>query len=72
MNAPECVELSNREFQVMQLIAQGLSNQEIAKKLTVSNHTVKSYIGRIKVKTEARNRVQIALWYFAHVEKRIG
>ena len=56
-------ELSSRELDTLNLIARGLSNQEIAAKLFISNNTVKTHVRNILFKLEAKNRndaVQIA------------
>lgn len=50
--------LSERELEVLQLIAQGLSNQEIAGKLFVAQSTVKKHINSIFGKLNARHRTQ--------------
>ena len=51
-------ELTRREVEVLKLIASGLSNQEIADALVLSNATVKTHINRIFYKTGARDRAQ--------------
>lgn len=50
--------LSQRELGVLGLIAQGLSNQEIAEKLFISLHTVKTHARRINSKLEVKSRTQ--------------
>jgi DNA-binding CsgD family transcriptional regulator len=52
------VGISKREYEVLELIAQGLSNQEIADKLFVSVSTVKTHTGNIFAKLDARRRTQ--------------
>lgn len=52
--------LSKRERQLMELIADGLSNQEIADQLYLSNSTIKKYVASLMRKIGANNRVQIA------------
>ena len=50
--------ISKREFDVLRLLGQGLSNQEIADKLFVSMNTVKTHTSRIFEKLEVKNRTQ--------------
>lgn len=50
--------ISKREYEVLELIAQGLSNQEIADKLFVSTSTVKTHISNIYSKLDARRRTE--------------
>jgi DNA-binding CsgD family transcriptional regulator len=50
--------ISNREYEVLELIAHGLSNQEIADKLFVSLHTVKTHSSNLFIKLEVRRRTQ--------------
>jgi ATP/maltotriose-dependent transcriptional regulator MalT len=50
--------LSKRELEVLQLIAEGLSNQEIAARLFVSLNTIKTHSSRIFEKLEVRRRTQ--------------
>jgi LuxR family maltose regulon positive regulatory protein len=50
--------LSDREKDVVKLMAQGLSNQEIAEKLFISLHTVKTHARKVNVKLGTRSRTQ--------------
>jgi len=49
--------LTQREVEILSLIAQGLTNGEIADRLFLSNHTIKTHINRIFAKTGSRDRV---------------
>jgi DNA-binding NarL/FixJ family response regulator len=49
--------LTHREVEILGLMAQGLTNPEIAERLFLSNHTVKTHINRIFAKTGSRDRV---------------
>jgi len=50
--------ISNREYEVLCEIARGLSNQEIASKLFVSESTIKTHVSNILVKLNAKRRTQ--------------
>lgn len=61
-NINKCL-FTEREFEVMEAISEGLSNKEIAKKLFISEGTVKNYITNIFQKTNLSHRTQIAIYY---------
>jgi DNA-binding NarL/FixJ family response regulator len=55
---PELTELTDRELEVMRLVARGLSNPEIAQELIIGDATVKTHVARILQKLDLRDRVQ--------------
>jgi len=59
--APRLDVLTEREREVLGLVAQGLSNDEIAPALTVTMHTVKAHIGALRSKLHARHRAQLVI-----------
>lgn len=56
-------EISEKELKVISLVAEGLSNKEIAKELFLSEGTVRNYISNILDKTGLRDRTQLAVRY---------
>ncbi|MBN3907931.1 MAG: response regulator transcription factor [Nostoc sp. NMS1] len=54
-------ELSDRELEVLQLVGQGMSNQEISTALNISESTVKTHINRILSKLDVKDRTQAAI-----------
>ena len=56
--------LTPREYEIAGLIAQGLSNQEIAQRLTLETTSVRRYVSRILDKTGLRDRTQIVITWF--------
>ncbi len=58
LNKIEELGLSKREYEVLQEVALGLSNQEIAEKLFVSESTIKTHVSNLLVKLNAKRRTQ--------------
>ena len=56
--------LSPRETEVLRLVAEGLSNAEIAQVLVLSQQTVKTFVSRILTKLDLRDRVQIVVYAY--------
>nr|WP_281065149.1 response regulator transcription factor [Brachybacterium sacelli] len=56
--------LTEREREVLVLLGRGLSNREIGQELFISDHTVKTHVGRLLTKIDARDRVQAVILAF--------
>ena len=54
---------NEREQRVIQLVAQGLKNKEVADEIGTTEHVVKNYLRVIYDKLGLWNRVELALWY---------
>jgi NarL family two-component system response regulator LiaR len=54
--------LTEREVEVLKLVAQGLTNQQIAERLVISERTVSTHISNILSKLHLANRTQVALY----------
>ena len=59
-------DLTNRELEILMLIAQGMSNQEIADELYITLKTVKTHVSNILSKLEVEDRTQAAIYAFKH------
>ena len=62
IQVPSNVELTPTEIKVVQLVAQGMSNREIAEKLKVSQRTIESHVSNMLNKTSLHNRTELARW----------
>jgi len=62
IQVPSNVELTPTETKVVQFVAQGMSNREIAEKLKVSQRTIESHVSNMLNKTSLHNRTELARW----------
>ena len=63
---PGDLPLAPRELEVLRLVAEGLSNNEIAAALVLSQETVKTYVSRMFAKLGVRDRVQAVVYAYRH------
>ena len=62
IQVPASVELTPTELKVVQLVARGLPNREIAQTLNVSQRTIESHVSNMLCKTGLSNRTELARW----------
>lgn len=65
---PKELPLNEKEFEIMRLVAEGLNNKEIATTLFLSEGTVRNYLSSTLEKLELRDRTQLAIYYYKHVQ----
>jgi DNA-binding NarL/FixJ family response regulator len=56
-------DLTRREYQVVQQIASGMTNREIAAELSLSEKTIEMHVSHSLAKLDARSRAQLAVWF---------
>ena len=59
-------DISEKEYEIIKLVADGLSNKEIAAALYLSEGTVRNYLSTILEKLDLRDRTQLAIFYYQH------
>lgn len=59
-------DISEKEYEIIKLVADGLSNKEIAAALYLSEGTVRNYLSTILEKLDLRDRTQLAVFYYQH------
>ncbi len=60
--------LNEKEIEIMKLVAEGLNNKEIAQTLFLSEGTVRNYLSSTLEKLDLRDRTQLAIYYYKHVQ----
>ena len=60
---------SDQQLRIIELVAQGLKNGEIADQIGLGRNVVRNYVGEIYREVGVRNRVELALWYEAQVHE---
>lgn len=58
--------ITDKEYEIIELVSEGLSNKEIAAKLYLSEGTVRNYISLVLEKLELRDRTQLAVFFYKH------
>jgi len=59
-------QLTSRELEVAELVAEGLTNQAIARRLSIAPRTAEAHVENIRRKLQVRSRAQIAAWVTEH------
>ena len=58
--------ITEKEYEIITLVAQGLSNKEISARLFLSEGTIRNYLSGILEKLKLRDRTQLAVFYYQH------
>ncbi len=64
---PRTVDLTDRESEVLLLVADGLGNKQIARRLAITERTVKNHLTHIYQRLGVTDRTQAALWTERHL-----
>lgn len=59
-------DINEKEYEIITLVAEGLSNKEIASSLCLSEGTIRNYLSAILEKLKLRDRTQLAVFYYKH------
>lgn len=59
-------DINEKEYEIITLVAEGLSNREIASSLCLSEGTIRNYLSAILEKLNLRDRTQLAVFYYKH------
>ena len=62
----EAYGITEKEYELITYVAQGLSNREIAEKMYLSEGTIRNYLSTILEKLELRDQTQLAIFYYRH------
>jgi len=63
--------LKPRDEKIIELVSQGLKNEEIAREIGTTEHVVKNYLRLIYDKLGMWNRLELALWHVSRRERRV-
>lgn len=65
---PSSYDLSERELTIIELVAKGLNNKELADTLFLSEGTIRNYLSSLLNKLDLRDRTQLAIFYYQHLQ----
>ncbi len=65
----DAYDISEKEKEILEAVASGMNNKEIAEKLFLSEGTVRNYISSLLDKLELRDRTQLAVFYYTEVKR---
>lgn len=65
---PSTYDLNERELAIIELVAKGLNNKELADTLFLSEGTIRNYLSSLLNKLDLRDRTQLAIFYYQHLQ----